>query len=132
MIALPRKPSARILLVYAVTLLFIVLNGWLVVKKHTLLGATLPLLFAIVLLAIYSLDRVLLLTVFLTPLSLPLHQLLPQLSFDMFLPTEPLLFGILLLFLMKLALGYPLDRKVLRHPVSITIGIYLITSSGCW
>lgn len=125
MIALLRKVPVRTLLVYAVTLLFIVLNGYMVVKKHTLLAGMLPVLFAIVLLAIYSLDKVLLLTVFLTPLSLPLHQLMPQLSFDMFLPTEPLLFGVLLLFLMKLAMGYRPDRRIMHHPVTWTIGIYL-------
>ncbi|HNQ36593.1 MAG TPA: O-antigen ligase family protein [Prolixibacteraceae bacterium] len=125
MITILRKPSARILLVYAVTLLFIVLNGWMIVKKQTMLAATLPALFAIVLLAIYSLDKVLLLTVFLTPLSLPLHAVMPHLSFDMFLPTEPLLFGVLLLFLMKFAAGYRPDKKVMLHPVTLTIALYL-------
>lgn len=123
--AIPGKPTTRILLVYAVTLLFILLNGWLIVTKHTLLAGMLPVLFAVVLLAIYSLDKILLFTVFLTPLSLPLHELMPSLSFDMFLPTEPLLFGVLILFLMKLASGYTIDRQLLRHPVSIVLGVYL-------
>lgn len=81
----------------------------------------LPLVFGIVLLAIYSFDKLLYLVVFFTPLSLPLSEIMPGLSFNMYLPTEPLLFGILLIFIMKyLAMG-TFDRDIMRHPVTLAI-----------
>jgi O-antigen ligase len=39
----------------------------------------------------------------------------------MFLPTEPLLFGILLIFIMKYFLEGQFDRDIMRHPVTIAI-----------
>ncbi len=93
-----RNLPVQWILFYVVSVVFLLLNIWFIVKKDTMMVSLLPLALAIVLLAVYSLDKVLLAVVFLTPLSLPLHALLPQLSFDMFLPTEPLLFGVLLIF----------------------------------
>jgi len=81
----------------------------------------LPLVFGIVLLAIYAFDKLLYLVVFFTPLSLPLSELMPGLSFNMFLPTEPLLFGILLIFILKLFATGKFDRDILLHPVSLAI-----------
>lgn len=83
----------------------------------------LPIVLGIVLLAIFAFDKLLYLVVFFTPLSLPLSEVVHGLSFDMFLPTEPLLFGILLIFILKcFALG-KFDRAILLHPV--TLAIYL-------
>ncbi len=81
----------------------------------------LPLVLGIVLLAIYALDKLLFLVVFFTPLSLPLSEIMPGLSINMFLPTEPLLFGILLIFILKLFATGKFDRDILLHPVSLTI-----------
>ncbi len=120
-----RNLPVQWILFYVVSVVFLLLNIWFIVKKDTMMVCLLPLALAIVLLAVYSLDKVLLAVVFMTPLSLPLHALLPQLSFDMFLPTEPLLFGVLLIFTVKLASGYRIEKEILRHPVSIIIAIYL-------
>lgn len=84
-----------------------------------------PLALILVLLAIFSVDRILKLVVFLTPLSLPLSELVYGLSFDMFLPTEPLLFGILLLFVIRVVSDRGFDREILLHPVSLVIWFYL-------
>jgi len=87
--------------------------------------AVLPLILTIVFLAFCKLDWLLLLITFCTPLSLPLSELYPDLPFDMFLPTEPLLFGILILFLFKLIETRGPDRQITRHPVSLVIYFYL-------
>ncbi len=87
--------------------------------------SVLPVVLAMVLVAIFSLDTLLLLVTFFTPLSLPLHDLIPGLSFDMFLPTEPLMVGILVLFLFKLAEQKQFDRDILKHPVSLALYFYL-------
>jgi len=81
----------------------------------------LPLVFGIVLMAIYAFDKLLYLIVFFTPLSLPLSEIIPGLSFNMFLPTEPLLFGVLLIFIMKCFADRKFDREILIHPVSLAI-----------
>ncbi len=120
-----RNLSPKLLLFYGISLVFILLNIWFCVKKETYAVALLPLAFAIILLAIYSVDRLLLLVVLMTPLSLPLTLLYPGLPVDLYLPTEPLLFGILLLFLLKISAGHRIEKKVLLHPVSIMIGIWL-------
>lgn len=81
----------------------------------------LPLVMGIVLLAIYAFDKILYLVVFCTPLSLQLSEIMPGLPFDMSLPTEPLLFGILLIFIMKYILMGQFDRDIMKHPVTLTI-----------
>jgi O-antigen ligase len=85
----------------------------------------LPLVLAVLLTAVVSMDKLLLVVAFFTPLSVPLHDLAEGLSFDMYLPTEPLLFGILILFLFKLALNWGFDKKILVHPVSLALYLYL-------
>jgi len=85
----------------------------------------LPVVLAIVLAAIYSFDKILYLIVFFAPLSIPLKEILPGFAFDMYLPTEPLLFGLLIVFLLKVLQGRSFDRQILRHPVSIAIYINL-------
>jgi len=89
------------------------------------MAAALPMVLVIVLLAFYKLDSLLLLIVSLTPLSLPLSELIPNLPFDMFLPTEPLLFGVLILFLFKLIENRGFDKEILKHPVTLAIYGYL-------
>ncbi len=85
----------------------------------------LPFVFGVVLLAIFAFDKLLYLVIFFAPLSLPLSNIVPGLSFDMFLPTEPLLFGVLLIFILKcFALG-KFDRNILVHPVSMAIYLSL-------
>lgn len=84
-----------------------------------------PVALMLILLAIFSVDRILKLVVFLTPLSLPLSELVYGLSFDMFLPTEPLLFGILILFIIRVVADRGFDKNILLHPVSLGIWFYL-------
>lgn len=122
----------KITLFYLLSALFILLNTYFLVMKHSLVLNALPLVFVVILLAIYALDKLLYLVVFFTPLSLPLSELMQGLPINMFLPTEPLLFGILLIFILKCAANKGFDRDILRHPVSVAVffslGWMLITS----
>ena len=81
----------------------------------------LPLALIIVMLAIYAFDTLLFLVVFLTPLSLPLSEIIHGLPFNMSLPTEPLLFGVLLIFILKCFANGKFDHEILTHPVSLAI-----------
>lgn len=95
------------------------------VEKHKLYANVLPFVFAVVLLAVYSFDKVVYLIAFLAPLSIPLREYLPGIGFDMYIPTEPLLFGLLLLFILKVIQERQFDRKILLHPVSLAVYLNL-------
>ncbi len=102
------------------------MNIYIVVKKDTLVINALPALLAVFLLVVFSFDKLLYLVVFFAPLSLPLSEVMPGLSFDMFLPTEPILFGLLILFLLKIIHERNFDRDILTHPVSMAIYLNLL------
>jgi len=111
----------KIVLFYLFSVLFILLNAFFLVKKHSMIINALPLALFIVMLAIFAFDVLLYLVVFFTPLSVPLSEIMPGLPFNMSLPTEPLLVGILLLFIMKIFANGKFDREILTHPVSLAI-----------
>lgn len=115
----------KITLFYLISVLFILLDVYFIVQKHSLIINALPLALGIVLLAVFAFDKLLYLIVFFTPLSLPLSELAHGLSFNMFLPTEPLLFGVLLIFILKVMSAGKFDRDILKHPVSWAIYISL-------
>jgi O-antigen ligase len=96
------------------------------VKRNLMVVNALPVVLAIVLVVIYSFDKIIYLIVLFTPLSLPLSELSPGLGFDMFLPTEPLIFGLLIVFILKIIFERGFDKQILTHPVSLTIYINLI------
>ena len=60
-----------------------------------------PIALFIAALALLSMDKLLLLISFLTPLSVNFTELEPGLGIGMALPTDPLMFGILLIFLFR-------------------------------
>ncbi len=120
-----RNPAIRLTAFYAISLSFILLNIWVIVKKDSFMAMLLPVVLAILLFAIFAADRILWLVVLLTPLSIPLSMLMPWLTFDMFIPTEPLLVGVLLLFFLKIVSERRIHPALMRHRVTITILIYL-------
>lgn len=84
-----------------------------------------PVLLLFVALAIVAIDKYLLAIVFFVPISIPLSKLADGLSIDAYLPTEPLLAGLLLLYVIKYLRGERIDIKVLRHPVTLAIYFHL-------
>ncbi|MBK7083343.1 MAG: O-antigen ligase family protein [Flavobacteriales bacterium] len=76
-------------------------------------------------------DKLLLFIAFATPLSINLEQL-DLGGIGISLPTEPLMVGVTLLFLIKLALERDvLDPGVLRHPVTAVIVAHLLWMALC-
>lgn len=122
---MPQKAVIRIALFYLISIGFIALNLWVVVEKHMLYANVLPLVFVVILLAVFSFDKLVFLIAFLAPLSIPLREYLPGIGFDMYIPTEPLLFGLLLLFILKVIQERQFDRKILLHPVSLAVYLNL-------
>jgi len=118
--------------IYVVSLMFIALNLMLIAQEQWWLGL-LPATLIVTLLWVLSLDKLLLLTVFLTPLSLTLEQL--DVGTSLSLPSEPLMFGITCIFLIRQLFEGDYDRKALVHPLSLLIlanllwmGVTAITS----
>ena len=109
---------AKIGWLYLIAALFIAVALYLVVNKNNYLFFAVPVILGVLLLYIFSLDKVMMLISFLVPLSVVLEEL-EQLSIS--LPAEPLLAGVLILFLAKLLYEGHYDRNISRHPVAIVI-----------
>ena len=116
--AYPRK------LLWGILLGFVALNALLLAFEIYYLPLV-PAVLLFLALALVSVDKYLLTIVFFVPLSIPLSTLVEGLPIDMYLPTEPLLAGLLLLFVIKYLMGDRIDLKVLRHPVTIAIYFHL-------
>lgn len=112
-------------LVYLVSFLFVALNTFLIAREFFYFSIV-PLVLLIVLIAVYALDKLVLIAVFVTPLSVQLSDIIKGYDFDLSLPSEPLLIGILLFFLLKYLFEGQFDRKILYHPVSIAILFNLV------
>ncbi|MCB0480769.1 MAG: O-antigen ligase family protein [Flavobacteriales bacterium] len=83
-----------------------------------------PAVLVVVGVALFKLDWLLLAIVFFTPLSQNLEHL--EFGLGVYLPTEPLMFGAMVIFLGKVAYDWNFDTAVLRHPLSIAILLNLV------
>lgn len=86
-----------------------------------------PFVVAIVAMAVLRVDLLLTFVAFLTPLSTSLKELgvYNPIGVEMALPTEPLLFGLMIIAWVKMFSDKELFKGLYRHPISITIGVYL-------
>jgi len=110
---------------YFFSLLFIAINlGFIAYDIYYV--AFLPAFLLFFLASFIAIDKILLTIVFFTPLSVQLKDFLPGISFNISIPTEPLLFGILLLFVFKLMLDGRIDKRIVLHPVTISIYFYVL------
>ena len=75
--------------------------------------------------ALLSIDKLFFIVVFFTPLSITLSYLTKGIDFNMYLPTEPLLLGIMFVVIIKVIVERKFDNKIIFHPISISILIYL-------
>lgn len=117
--------AIKVTLFYLVSVGFILMNLWFMITRDTVVLNALPFLLVVVLLVIFSFDKLIYLVVFFAPLSVELSDLMPGFGFNMFLPTEPILAGILILFLLKIVHEQGFDRRILLHPVSLVIYLNL-------
>lgn len=85
----------------------------------------LPVVLLFALVAFTRLDILLLSVVFFAPLSLQLSNFVEGIGIDMYLPTEPLLAILLLIYVLRYLGGFRTDLKVLRHPVTLAIYFHL-------
>lgn len=62
---------------------------------------------------------------FITPLSVNISEKIPDVAFNMSIPSEPLLICLMLLFLWEVLWKKHYPKEILRHPVSIALYIYI-------
>ena len=75
--------------------------------------------------AFYKLENVLFFVVMFTPFSINLEEM-EVAGIGMYLPTEPILFGVMILFILKMLSGKSIDKKILHHPISYVLYAYLV------
>ena len=97
----------------------IALAGWWWDVPHVL---ALPLVLAVVWMAFARMDGYLSVVLFLVPLSVNLSEF-GLTSIGWYMPTEPMLFALLLLFVARWLSGEAPDRALLQHPVTWVIGL---------
>ena len=90
-------------------------------------GLLIPLFLAVITMALLRLDLLLTTVAFLTPLSTSLKELgiYNPIGVEMALPTEPILFGLMIVAWVKMFSDKTLFKGLYTHPISIAIGAYL-------
>lgn len=103
--------------------LFIMANSALIALEQYWFSL-LPFALVLIILAFVAMDKLMWFIIFSTPLSLNLEEL-DFGGIGMFVPTEPLLFGILIIFLLKLLYERHFDKQILNHSMSKAIYFHL-------
>ncbi|HRH65045.1 MAG TPA: O-antigen ligase family protein [Bacteroidia bacterium] len=107
---------------YAIILAFLAVSIFFLAKEMYWVAAF-PLVLGIAYLAVFSIDTLLFIVAFCTPVAIVLNDKTsgPALS----IPTEPLMFGITLLFIFKFIFEGGFDKRILWHPVSLAIFFHI-------
>ncbi|PIQ30806.1 MAG: hypothetical protein COW63_09065 [Bacteroidetes bacterium CG18_big_fil_WC_8_21_14_2_50_41_14] len=99
--------------------MFLVVNFYLVLEKDVYWLFLLPLVLIVLYYYLTSLDNIILLITFLTPFAVNILDM--DVGLGVSLPTEPLMLGVLLLFLANLIFENRYDRNISKHPISYII-----------
>ncbi len=110
--------------VIALSVIYIILSA-IVAYMGSLALSIIPLAIFVAYLAFFKLDWLMFGLVAFVPLSIQLRFIVPGLPFDLFLPTEPLIISILILFIYRWIHIGGFDAKILTHPIAIAAWIYI-------
>jgi O-antigen ligase len=109
---------------YFFSFFFLMIEG-VVIYKEILPAFLLPVALFFLFLAFYRLDYFYFSMVFFTPLSIPLQEFMPDLSFNLSIPSELFILLILFVMLYRYLSGKGIDRAFLFHPLTLAVLIYL-------
>ena len=109
--------------IIALSILFVLINSVLIFNEFYWFSL-IPFALVLLLMAFVAIDKLIWFIIFTTPLSLNLEELDIG-GVGMFLPTEPLLFGVMILFFLRLLHERNFNRAILYHPITIAIYVYL-------
>lgn len=93
------------------------------VAKNQYYAFAIPFGLFFILLYFFALDKLIWLIVFFTPLAIILKD--NDFGLGVSLPTEPLMAGVLLLFIIKIFFDWSFDKRFLKHPITITLALSL-------
>jgi O-antigen ligase len=116
--------SINLKYIYAIGGLFAVLQA-LAIGFEFFYFSLIPIVMLVLVLAFYKMDYLLLGIVFMAPISVNLDDLGLE-GAGLYLPTEPLLIGVMLLFIMKMLANQTIDKRIFTHPVSWCIYAYFL------
>lgn len=116
MLKAPADPKLRWF--YLLSGLFILLNSMLLAKEFYW-GIAIPVAIVVALMYLFWLDKLLLLIVLVTPLAVNIAD--SELGIGISLPSEPLMVGVLILFIFKTLFNGQYDRRILTHPLTIAV-----------
>lgn len=114
------KENKTNLWVLLLVLFYITVNMILTSKEFYFFNV-LPVVIFFVYLAFTRLDIVYFIIIASTPLSIPLIEFARSSPIDFYIPTEPILFGVMLLVIYKLVKEDFIDRRIINHPISLAI-----------
>ncbi|MEX2597568.1 MAG: O-antigen ligase family protein [Salibacteraceae bacterium] len=109
-------------LIYLISAIYLVLAAVMIYFEQFWV-LLLPLALAVIGVALFRLDWLFLLITLLTPLSINIEDIGG--GFGLHLPTEPLMFGLMLVFFLRVFYDGYFDSKVMRHPLTLAIFINL-------
>lgn len=115
--------KVKIGIIYLLSILFVLVNMYFI-SKNQYYAFAIPFGLFFLLLYFFALDKLVWLIVFLTPLAITIQD--NDFGLGVSLPTEPLMAGVLLIFIIKLFFDWRFDKRFLKHPVTLAIGFSLI------
>lgn len=118
------KPNKVDIGIVAISILFILANAYFAVDNE-LLFAALPIALLVGVFLLFAPIKVFIVIAFFVPLSIPLYRLIPGLDFDFWFPTEPIIFTLLILLILKSIKERYFDVSLSSHPVFWAILFYL-------
>lgn len=118
---------SKITLFYLLAFAYVLANCYILVYKRGMFEAfnLLPIIILIVYWAVFSIEKVVYIMVFFTPLAVTLKELRLSDGLDLSLPTEPLMAGLMLIYILNELMFKITPKNILRHPVTIVILVQL-------
>lgn len=120
-----QESKYRNLLIIGIGLLYVLVNALFLYYQGIVYLSFLPFALLVGIVTFYSYDKLFYLIAFFTPLSLSLTYFIPDISFNLSILTEPLLILLLLILTFKFLLYHKVETKIIKHPITISILLYL-------
>jgi O-antigen ligase len=95
-------------------------------KQNFLYPIMLPFGLIVVYLLFFRVDILVYLLAFLTPLSIPLKEFGFAYSFDVTIPSEPIMIMLMLLLLCRILYDLSFEKELRTHPVTVAIALYFV------
>ena len=105
--------------IYSLSLLFFIIHD-------NYLALVAPIFIAVIFISIFNFKNLFFLLFFCTPLSVSLADVTGVSGIDMALPTEPILFGLMILSVIFIIYHYNSFKDIFTHPITVFILLYLL------